>query len=250
MKKCWAASLGDCSDKISGEHIVSAGLFSGGKILVKGFPWCQNEPKEIGLASLVKNILCTKHNSELSIADEAGVQAFDTFRESIRLQRVRLAMKPMQWRVSRFKLDGWQLERWFLKTLINVATKGPFPIGRESNSPGEPSLELVEIAFGLARFQARAGLYLLPQAGEKFMSEDRVAIIPFLNSEKKYLVGATFYFRGHPFVLYLGNEGLNDQIDFLDKDGKSLRRSNPIHHIRKIRFLNRKRLSHVVEIRW
>ena len=46
---CWAASLGDCSKKMSREHTVSRSLFATDEVMVQGFPWCANEPKKIGV---------------------------------------------------------------------------------------------------------------------------------------------------------------------------------------------------------
>jgi hypothetical protein len=89
MKKCWAASLGDCSDKMSGEHIVSAGIFPGNTVNIKGLSWRLDAPKQIGLANLVKNVLCTEHNSRLSPVDEAGIQTFKTISAFIGLGHVR-----------------------------------------------------------------------------------------------------------------------------------------------------------------
>jgi hypothetical protein len=41
MRKCWAESLGNCSDFISGEHIVNPGLFATDIIIVQGLGWCR-----------------------------------------------------------------------------------------------------------------------------------------------------------------------------------------------------------------
>jgi hypothetical protein len=53
MGYCSAEALGNCSDTISKEHVVTEGMFPGRTIFVKGLPWCLNEPKEIGIASRV-----------------------------------------------------------------------------------------------------------------------------------------------------------------------------------------------------
>ena len=71
--ECWAHELGDCRGGQSGEHHVSASLFPTTKVLlVKGFPWCMDEHKTVGLPSLTANILCRHHNSALSPFDEAA----------------------------------------------------------------------------------------------------------------------------------------------------------------------------------
>jgi hypothetical protein len=249
MRKCWAASRGDCSPKISGEHIVSAGLFLSETVTAKGFDWCREEAKNIGLSRLTKKVLCNKHNNALARVDEAGVKAFDAFRQSTRLQNVRSAMKPKRWRVSRIAIDGVQLERWFLKTLINVAAGSSHHIGSESRNAGEPSPELVEIAFGEKQFQPNAGLYVVGDQGETIYSQDQITVIPF-HADQNYLAGATFYFRGFRFVLYLGTEGLLKRVNFAFTDGKAVQHSNPLYHPERVNYFVSGFLSHVVEFRW
>src|SRR6266581_2523260 len=120
MNDCWAACLGDCSDKISREHIITAGLFPDDKIIVQGLPWCRNERKEIGLAALTKKNLCTKHNSNLSVVDDAGISSMNVLREATQLTNLRIRHKITRPRIMRFQIDGRALERWFLKTFINI----------------------------------------------------------------------------------------------------------------------------------
>jgi hypothetical protein len=106
MNRCWARPLGDCSDRISGEHYVTAGLFEGDKLSVQGMAWCKTEIKEVGKKSLVKNVLCTGHNSKLSPFDDEAIQAFDVFRECARLTDVGQAMRARHWNVQRWHIDG------------------------------------------------------------------------------------------------------------------------------------------------
>ena len=88
-RECWAQCLGGCSDKFSNEHTVTEGLFPSQTVRVHGWPWCKDEPKEIGLASLTRKILCTTHNSALSDIDQTGIDFFNVLRESTRLTNVR-----------------------------------------------------------------------------------------------------------------------------------------------------------------
>src|SRR5688572_31620559 len=81
MQSCWATHLGDCSRKITREHLVSKSLFLNEAIEVYGFPWLNGKKRVIGLSSLVSKNLCKKHNNDLSDVDTAGVQAFDAFRK-------------------------------------------------------------------------------------------------------------------------------------------------------------------------
>jgi hypothetical protein len=77
MEECWANCLRNCSNKITREHLVSQSLFVVNRVVVQGFPWCKDAPKEVSLASLTAKILCSKHNNDLSHIDTAirqGVQ--------------------------------------------------------------------------------------------------------------------------------------------------------------------------------
>lgn len=116
MNDCWAFCLGDCSDKMSREHIISAAMFLSDTIVVQGLPWCRDERKEIGLSSFTKKILCTKHNSDLSVYDTAAKESIETLRESTRLSNLRMEGKRKHTRIVHFPIDGVALERWFLKT--------------------------------------------------------------------------------------------------------------------------------------
>ena len=126
---CWASPLADCGGKISREHLISQALFEEKSIVVKGLDWCSDEAKTIGLSSLVAKILCEKHNSSLSDLDSAALDAFDVLRETVRLNSVRGKLGSNHWSIKRFVIDGKRLERWFLKTLINLSFKGRHSLG-------------------------------------------------------------------------------------------------------------------------
>jgi hypothetical protein len=92
------------------------------------------EPKTIGLSGLVAKILCRKHNSHLSGLDETALDTFDAFRESVRLNKVRTGLRAKSWRNKLFVIDGARLERWFLKTLINLSVGSEWIVGSRSSS--------------------------------------------------------------------------------------------------------------------
>lgn len=254
MRKCWAESLGNCSDTLSGEHTVSKGLFIDDMVVVQGLSWCKDEPKIIGLNNLTRKILCTHHNSRLSKVDDAAIAAFNAFREAVRLTNIREKIKERRWTVVHLPLDGDLLERWFLKTLINITTGGKEKIGPKSNIPGEPSSDLVEIAYGHRKFVPNAGLYNSAEAGETINSEDRVTIAPFFDSKNEFVLGGTFYFRGFRFMLYLGEDGFTSGLTFVHRDGRTTSRyAKPLRHLRQLKVTvgpTRRYVSHTVDFRW
>jgi hypothetical protein len=250
VSECWAAPLGDCAGKISREHIVTRGVFENDETSVQGFPWCP-EPTKISLSGFTAKILCEKHNSALSTADDAGIATIKQFREFLRLAQVRGAMKPRRWRIKRFGTNGYELERWFLKTLTNIAFGRRYPVFKPQGDEWRPSKELVEVAFGLRRFEPRAGLYLMGgQPGEKVSAYEGLRIITFTDKAER-LVGARFLVFGFVFVIYLETEGLNRYIEMFDKDGKVTPGINMMYHPRAIRYaLPEPHLSHTLQINW
>jgi hypothetical protein len=223
-------------EKITREHLVSQCLFEGDEIIVQGFPWCLNEPKSIGLSNLVAKILCKKHNSDTSELDSTALRAFDVFRESIRINNVRGKMKKQPlWNVKRFEIDGPLLERWFLKTLINLSFGNQWTIGPGSHAEGTPSKELVEIVFGVRRFEKGGGLYIAGRAGEQIDSMDRVNFTPM--TDRNNLMAGRFNFRGYTFFLSLVPEKF-------DMDGQS----HLLYRQVTISCRVQERLSHVIAI--
>jgi len=139
--------------------IFSAGLLEGKSVFIHGLDWCKDAPKQIVKNSLVKNVLCKRHNERLSILDDEAIKAFKIFPEEPQLTKVRTAMKPRYWTVREWCVNGPPLERWFLKTLINLACEGERKIGPDSQEIGQPSQNPVRIAYGWEKFQGQAGLY-------------------------------------------------------------------------------------------
>jgi hypothetical protein len=165
LAECWARSLGGCSGKISGAHLISEGIFAGREVGVQGLPWCREEHKFISIGAYTANILCTTHNSALSPVDDAAIHASNSLRMAQRVHDERKALLEARLWAGRFDvddytLDGDKLERWFLKTLFNMESAGKqaLPLATSRNAPGPPP-ELVQIAFGLGRFQNGTGLY-------------------------------------------------------------------------------------------
>ncbi len=249
MVECWASVLGSCAEKMSREHIVSQGLFIGDVVRVEGFSWCKGEPKEIGLSSLTSRILCKKHNEELSTIDEGGASAFKAFREMRRVANVREKLKPQVWNVVRYTIDGQTLERWFLKTLINISYDGEYPIGGECTR-GKPTEELVRIAYGLSAFSGIAGLYSVVRVGQNINSTDRIGFSPLIK-DKRFVAGGFFSFRGFTFLLFLLPEGPPTPLTGVQFEGEDVGKCQLNHHNhRRIRDIQGRHVSQILEFKW
>jgi hypothetical protein len=217
-------------------------LFNEDAITVQGLPWCLEAPKTIGMSSFVRNILCRAHNSQLSNLDTAALGAFNAFRESVRLNEAREGLRAEYLTIKRFVINGPLLERWFLKTLINVSFGGKWIIGNGTHAKGVPSDDLVQTVFGLRDFQSGAGLYIASHAGEQIDSMDRVNIIP--KTDGNTLAAAGFNFRGYRFFLNL----LPQKFD-MDGQSHLFYRDSQMKfqiHNSKGRLL----LSHEIKFKW
>src|SRR5438128_1034101 len=105
MPNCWAASLGDCSDKQSREHQISKGLFTSPTVTVQGFPWCMDAPITIGIGAATAKILCKHHNELLSDLDAAAGDAFSILKKAIELSDFRNTLaKSARFKIERFEI--------------------------------------------------------------------------------------------------------------------------------------------------
>lgn len=203
--KCWAFSLGDCDGKLSGEHYVSKSQFSGTSVVAHGLSWCRDEPKLVGINSLTKKILCRKHNTALCSLDSAAKHLLDAFEEiGNRESELRNGRSRLPFRV--FPVAGEAIERWLLKTAINLTFDPAAPESR-------PDPRYVRIVFGLDHFTAQEGLHWVVDIGD---TVNRVGIVQFTphwqSIDDKTLIGAEFNFHGHCLWLALAGAREIDAI--------------------------------------
>ena len=245
MTSCWAESLGECSEKISREHIVSKAIFLDKDVSVSGLPWCI-EPKAVGLQSLAARILCAKHNSALSVLDQIAVDFTAALRESLRLLDVRMNLKRKRWRMATFPINGYLLERWCLKTVINAAVAYGGP---DSSEADFPSPTLVEIAFGKRAFEAAAGLYGIHDDLEARPREDGLAL-QFFKTQRNRVQGAIFSFLGFRLLLYLDAKEPPLPMVIATERGVAAETFTHSHHPFDIAYHAGVGISHKVKFEW
>lgn len=188
---------------MSQEHLVSECLFEG-EVKVKGLPWCKDAEKTIGKGRLTAPLLCRHHNGILGeVVDKAAKHTLDTLRTAFDLWEVRKAIRARSWTKKYFETDMLLLERWCLKTLINInlSNKPGFPIEPEGKS-NRPTEELVRVVFGLDRFEPPKGLYRVAALGDRGNFLDG-AIHLETQTLNDRLIGGKFELWGIPFVLSL-----------------------------------------------
>jgi hypothetical protein len=162
--------------------------------MIAGLDWC-TEPKGVGVGALVANHLCRKHNNALSVTDETALQLFTTLRDQFDD-----AAPPLKAPVT---IDGPALERWFLKTAINLLlarrTKMQWLHATAANTI--PDM-LVNIALGHQRFVYPTGLYFYGGLGHRTDSADAV-VMTVRQQDDELIRGLDWYFRGFRFLLWL-----------------------------------------------
>jgi hypothetical protein len=121
------------------------------------------------------------------------MEAFDLF-------VARGAFLQRRWSIKRFNVDMLLLERWCVKTLINLNHVHGWQIGDNPVRPQTPTRELVEVAYGLRRFTDAKGLYIPAKAGTSITpGEESFGFNAVTDGNK--LVGGKFLLWGTPFVL-------------------------------------------------
>jgi hypothetical protein len=249
MKTCWAAALGACSDKISREHLVTASIWDGPTVSVVGFPWCKDEPKDVGIASLTSKVLCTYHNSELSPLDQAAKEAFTALREATKLGNERFKQRPRRWKKRRFEVNGPLLERWFLKTAINMSRLYESAyVWKCTDAPlYQVPLSLVRAAFGLEALEPPLGIYAAAHVGENVNFQDHVSVAT-VTRYGKILEGFILGFRGMRILLWLSDLVLPNPLVLPDQT--QWPPSTISRHLAYFKFDHGRWVSHYIDFMW
>lgn len=176
--------MGGCSEKISREHLISRSLFPNPTVLVEGYDWCK-ESRSIGIDSLTRKILCARHNSALSIADETITKLNA------------IANHP---RIG-ITISGRALECWFLKTLVNlsIGTDTHIGCGMAESLPGWPPPYLAAVAFSSLRLTHSMGLYILNCEEPYKYKQGEIIFTPLVKDNS--IGGALFGIAGLYFFL-------------------------------------------------
>jgi len=198
MKKCWAHSLGGC-DGISGEHIFSNAIFKAGcscPVLVAGVMRIKSGDPTRGAEK--SNILCRHHNSLLSPLDETIGQVAH-FQANANDEKFNDSLI----------IEGELLERWLLKTVVNISAAGW--MGPDKL---RPSTEIVRAIYGLAPIPPQLGLYSVDGLDPNHRPSGGVSFSPIFyhTNVGKALVGA--YVTIHGMTLFASfNSALVERLE-------------------------------------
>lgn len=198
MKKCWANSYGQCGNKITGEHLISKSILNK-RIIVQGFSWCKDQPKEIGQASLVNNFLCNHHNEALSPSDTeianfvSSLDKFTATENKFRKYGFRVKKVPIK-----YLINGLLIEKWFIKTLINICLTNE----KEANIHFD---KILPILYGDKKNENPYGFNFAVKTGQTLKRENQIQIAPLFNQtdSEKELAGGLFLFQGFKVIILI-----------------------------------------------
>jgi hypothetical protein len=250
---CWANSLGDCCDIQSREHYVTKGLFEGTSLKLKGLPFCKLDEISVGLASAASKILCKTHNERLSILDDEAIRIFECLREIFVRQQTQKALAPQVWKVRTWKINGRLLERWFLKTVINLVQVQTEAMNWPNGSNRLPTPDVVEACFGLRPIVSPRGLHAAAAIGHTVNSHDYVSFAPIRDTLNQALAGGAFEFRGLRFVFAWTDRDLGPFIRHLGEVAPPFagwRDASLLHPFGGMNFKVGSHRAQVVVVKW
>ncbi len=171
-----------------------------GGVHVQGFPWQGDGWKKLPISALASNILCKRHNSDLSALDAVGEKLVD------HLERVEHEFQAGDRRPWIWVLNGHDVERWLLKTLAGLLlSKSGRTTAGEALSP-EISRAWVEMLFGMRSFPPTWGLYVVGELGHTVATEPKKYNFAPV-SVAGNVVGVRAELVGHAFTLLMTEPG-------------------------------------------
>lgn len=124
LRKCWAEPLGDCKGSLTREHVFAEGVLNGMLKIRRG-------NKIIPSSAVTVNYLCEYHNNVvLSDIDMEAGKYFNTVFAMMGIPELEERWKPED--PKNVIINGWKLERWFAKTLVNMVAG---QVGYDPNGP-------------------------------------------------------------------------------------------------------------------
>jgi len=188
--ECWASMIGGCSVGSSREHYISGGIFDETIISVFGLPWCKDQPASIGLNNAVSKILCQTHNNQLSLYDSEASK-LSHFLSSNVLE------EPLK--NDSISINGILLEKWLIKTMINLGYLGA--LDQPKHSRIDPEEAIVRYLFQNTKIRDGIGLYFVSGGLSNTGYKTGVFWNAILNkSENDKIVGMLLTFNGIQFI--------------------------------------------------
>lgn len=215
---CWANVLDDCQGPLTGEHTPSAAVWPGvegqqnrrGRLRqhvdVRGTGRHAQADRRRTVRRLTRPILCDFHNPATNVLDTTAGQLARAIDEFIEERENRLRMPHRNWDARTIEVDGRMLERWFLKSIINMEFNCGLPIGDPNERAGWPTRALVEMVFGRCLVRPPYGLFLVDDPGRRFtLGRDEFRFSSLVGPAGTHIICGLLEFRGLMFGVNLTN---------------------------------------------
>ncbi len=202
------ASTMDCSDRISGEHYISAAILDEfGQLRTTGLPFFGEGETRVGRNALTSKILCTRHNSALSPLDQEGRRMLVAIRDALNhVWRKSLSRKTLYRIVS-----GEALELWGAKTLMGLLKAN---IARTDGESTADAFQIDEPAMAriltVGRMPPGCGLYL---SQDSDLLHDTIGFAPITHQQGRVsglrvsFMGIVMDFLVDPMVASILSQG-------------------------------------------
>ena len=220
MRECWAKALGDCSGGLTREHVFTRGLFDKKVVPAFGLPFLEGGAGDISIDAVTVKALCKTHNSGFSELDDAVIDFGLALKEFGRLMRVRADAngrhkKPVKWPSVTLPVDGLRLERWCMKTTVNM-----WLARHQDLTSWSAPANIVEAIGGRSALPADVGLGVVydHQMPNAVQLDGSIAFAPLKRTSDGEVGAGLFHFAGmllvcsweHPLssLMPLRSEGL------------------------------------------
>lgn len=199
-KKCYANKTAKCSTKISGEHIISDSILRefehNNTVKITGLPWIEKQTFNLlSRKSLVANILCENHNSELSPFDNEVVKLIRCIKEFDSDFN-----NPNPTNAKR-QFKGEYIEKWMLKTICGLIASNQISQDNQRNQVKLKDI-YIDILFNNKKFPEGWGLFFKIPDNNEIHKFDCVSFMPMIGEGE--IKCAEFLFHNFRFYLILG----------------------------------------------
>lgn len=157
----------------------------GPSLQVKGFKFCPHNRKSIPVGSAAANILCKKHNEQLSPLDSEAKRLRDAI---VEMSSFQVTQKNELWKgPQRVYVDGNLISRWIAKTYCNVRATDNL----------EVSTSFVRFAYNLDP-DRKIYFYMYVGLGLELKVESHIQIVNLYNDRNE--IGYCCFYGYHFFV--------------------------------------------------
>lgn len=253
--KCYAASIGGCSTTQSVEHYVPQGLWQSEIITYEGFDWLNGESRQLPVKSVAANILCSRHNSDLSFLDSELQRFFRTLSDFHETQFSRSHLKRSAiWKTDRADFDGRIIERALTKMAIGISCNKPDTNWHLDGAKwNKPPIPIINGLFGKSDFNYPMGLFNVNEVGDEVFNREAISVQTMIHPETQGYVGAVIGIRDCQFFINLSEiDFAQNSMGFQSLTGKlfGFGGASPAYHLSEFKFQAGSKISGIIRFEW